>query len=237
MNQKFILIGLLLGACFAFTALQAATGEAQQCDPGPACIENCCGQCDPNPACVENCCPAGDPNAPANVTLDPNIDPRSPAPSGNATLDPNIDPQQNKIPNMKGIDLGTAKHAPNPKVKQNMKGIDLGTSEDTAARNVIPNVQGQVQVQEDDPNRETEALQGQWISCGSMRADIAGRLETVTSNLNEFPGSIRGAGCGPAPQYQECVQTHFSPGWPWGNLMNGIHDKIREIHDYIDARC
>ena len=80
MNRKFILIGLLLGACFAFTVLQAATGEAQQCDPNPACVENCCGQCDPNPACVENCCPAGDPNAPANVTLDPNIDPRSPAP-------------------------------------------------------------------------------------------------------------------------------------------------------------
>ena len=59
MNRKFILIGLLLVACFAFTVLQAATGEAQQCDPGPACVENCCGQCDPGPACVENCCPAG----------------------------------------------------------------------------------------------------------------------------------------------------------------------------------
>ena len=58
MNRKFILIGLLLVACFAFTVLQAATGEAQQCDPGPACVENCCGQCDPGPACV-----AGDPNA------------------------------------------------------------------------------------------------------------------------------------------------------------------------------
>ena len=58
MNRKFILIGLLLGACFAFTVLQAATGEAQQCDP--------------NPACVENCCPAGDPapdTAPAEDTL------------------------------------------------------------------------------------------------------------------------------------------------------------------------
>ena len=71
MNRKFILIGLLLVACFAFTVLQVATGEAQQCDPNPACVENCCGQCDPNPACVENCCPAGDPNVPANATLDP----------------------------------------------------------------------------------------------------------------------------------------------------------------------
>ncbi len=72
MNRKFILIGLLLGACFAFTVLQAATGEAQQCDPNPACVENCCGQCDPNPACVENCCPAGDPapdTAPAEDSL------------------------------------------------------------------------------------------------------------------------------------------------------------------------
>jgi len=35
MNRKFILIGLLLVACFAFTVLQAATGEAQQCYPIP----------------------------------------------------------------------------------------------------------------------------------------------------------------------------------------------------------
>ena len=37
MNRKFILIGLLLVACFAFTVLQAATGEAQQCDASLAC--------------------------------------------------------------------------------------------------------------------------------------------------------------------------------------------------------
>ena len=42
------------------------------------------GECDPNPACVENCCPAEDLNAPpANATLDPNIDPRSPNPKRN----------------------------------------------------------------------------------------------------------------------------------------------------------
>ena len=94
MNRKFILIGLLLGACFAFTVLQTTTGEAQECDSNPACVENCCEQCDSNPACVENCCPAEEPPheppmcgdvpcpPPANVTLDPNIDPRSPAPSG-----------------------------------------------------------------------------------------------------------------------------------------------------------
>ena len=67
MNRKFILIGLLLGACFAFTVLQAATGEAQQCDPGPACVENCCGQCDPGPACVMD-----DPNAIPCCGLDEN---------------------------------------------------------------------------------------------------------------------------------------------------------------------
>jgi hypothetical protein len=71
MNRKFILIGFLLGACFAFTVLQAATVEAQQCDPNPACVENCCGQCDPNPACVMDdpnaipCCSAGTDNVDA----------------------------------------------------------------------------------------------------------------------------------------------------------------------------
>ena len=87
MNRKFILIGLLLGACFAFTVLQAATGEAQQCDPGPA--------------CVENCCPAGDPVSGGDVTLDPNIDPQ-PAPSSSVTLDPNIDPQPYIKPKKQG---------------------------------------------------------------------------------------------------------------------------------------
>jgi len=46
----FLLVGL------TFTALQVAPVAAQTGMPG--------GQCDPNPACVENCCPAGDPNAP-----------------------------------------------------------------------------------------------------------------------------------------------------------------------------
>ena len=59
---NFLMVGLV------FTALQVATVEADDtmlpgmpggsCDPGPACVENCCGQCDPGPACVENCCPA-----------------------------------------------------------------------------------------------------------------------------------------------------------------------------------
>ena len=61
MNRKIILIGLLLGACFAFTVLQVATVEAQQCDASLACdptTGTCCNQCDPGPACV-----AGDPHA------------------------------------------------------------------------------------------------------------------------------------------------------------------------------
>ena len=51
MNRKFILIGLLLVACFAFTVLQVATGEAQQCDPNPACVMD-----DPN---AIPCCSSG----------------------------------------------------------------------------------------------------------------------------------------------------------------------------------
>ena len=54
----FLVVGL------TFTALQFATVAAQTGMPG--------GQCDPNPACVENCCPAGDPapdTAPAEDSL------------------------------------------------------------------------------------------------------------------------------------------------------------------------
>ena len=45
----FLVVGL------TFTALQVAAVATETGMPG--------GQCDPNPACVENCCPAGDPNA------------------------------------------------------------------------------------------------------------------------------------------------------------------------------
>ena len=51
--KKTFLFFLVVG--LTFTALQFATVAAQTGMPG--------GQCDPNPACVENCCPAGDPNA------------------------------------------------------------------------------------------------------------------------------------------------------------------------------
>ena len=60
----------------AFVGLQVATVEAQApgvgmpggpCDPGPACVENCCGQCDPGPACVMD-----DPNAIPCCGLDEN---------------------------------------------------------------------------------------------------------------------------------------------------------------------
>ena len=86
MNRKFILIGLLLGTCFAFTVLQVATVEAQQCDAGLACdptTGTCCNQCDPGPACVAGdphaipCCSSGgdvrDPRGPGDVR-----DPRGP---------------------------------------------------------------------------------------------------------------------------------------------------------------
>jgi len=85
MNRKFILIGLLLVACFAFTVLQAATGEAQQCDASLACdptTGTCCNQCDPGPACV-----AGDPHAIPCCALDENDMSRGDHPN-----DPNMPP-------------------------------------------------------------------------------------------------------------------------------------------------
>ena len=89
MNRKIILIGLLLGACFAFTVLQVATVEAQQCDAGLACdptTGTCCNQCDPGPACVAGdphaipCCSSGgdvrDPRGPGDVRDPRGGDPR-----------------------------------------------------------------------------------------------------------------------------------------------------------------
>ena len=117
-----------------------------------------------------------------------------------------------------------------------MQGVDLGTSEDAAARNVIPNLQGQVQVQQHEQNQETEALKGEWISCGAIRADIAGKLETITSNLrsDSFGGIPHEAGvnCGPG---RSCVEANFAEGWPAGDLRDAIYDKINEIHNYIQC--
>ena len=66
-----------------------------ECDPNPACVENCCNECDPNPACVENCCPAESPE-------NPNNDPGSSGSSDTATFCPNCGPdslgQRNNIP-------------------------------------------------------------------------------------------------------------------------------------------
>ena len=214
MNRKFILIGLLLVACFAFTVLQAATGEAQQCDPGPACVENCCGQCDPNPACVENCCPADDPNVlSGNVTLDPNIDLGLPAPSGNVTLDPNIDPQ--------------------PYIKPKKQG-KVQVQQHEQNRAVIPNLPGQVQVQQHEQNQETAGLQGQWISCGAIRADIAGWLEAVSISPTVDSGLIRQIYTGCGRQGKQCVQYNFSDGGA-GQLVNAMHARIGEIQNYIQC--
>ena len=69
-ESKIYIDRIILGACFTFTLLQVATGEAQQCDPNPACNPTsgtCCNQCDPNPACVMD-----DPNAIPCCGLDEN---------------------------------------------------------------------------------------------------------------------------------------------------------------------
>jgi hypothetical protein len=252
MNRKFILIGLLLVACFAFTVLQAATGEAQQCDPGPACVENCCGQCDPNPACVENCCPADDPNVlSGNVTLDPNIDLGLPAPSGNVTLDPNIDPQpyikpkkQGKVqvqqheqnrtvkPKKQG-QVQVQQHEQNRTVKPKKQG-QVQVQQHEQNRAVIPNLPGQVQVQQHEQNQETAGLQGQWISCGAIRADIAGWLEAVSISPTVDSGLIRQIYTGCGLQGKQCVQYNFSDGGA-GQLVNAMHDRIGEIQNYIQC--
>ena len=54
MNRKFILIGLLLGACFAFTVLQVATVEAQISTDHP------CYDIEPDKRDGHACWPAGE---------------------------------------------------------------------------------------------------------------------------------------------------------------------------------
>ena len=94
MNRKFILIGLLLVACFAFTVLQVATGEAQQCDPNPACVENCCPAMtmDP-PMCGDKPCPPMDHHdGDHHPMMDPRTEPPQPfSPADEAIYRPYAD--------------------------------------------------------------------------------------------------------------------------------------------------
>ena len=221
MNRKFILIGLLLGACFAFTVLQTTTGEAQECDSNPACVENCCEQCDSNPACVENCCPAEEPPheppmcgdvpcpPPANVTLDPNIDLRSPAPSGNVTLDPNIDLRPPAPTGKRGKSIN-----PQPLTGRQFNSSHKEDNAATAHRQNTGVNKPDIQGIEDRANRrpqsrtptplfippsgaqpEARVGRARHISCENIRAEIGARMETLKSHLQELPGVLRGNPC------------------------------------------
>ena len=231
MNRKFILIGLLLVACFAFTVLQAATGEAQQCDPGPACVENCCGQCDPNPACVENCCPADDPNVlSGNVTLDPNIDLRPPAPTGKRGKSINPQPLTGRQFNSshKEDNAATA-HRQNTGVnKPDIQGI-----EDRANRRPQSRTSTPLFIPPSGAQPEARVGRARHISCENIRAEIGARMETLKSHLQELPGVLRGNPCN---RTVKCMVSELENA-DIGLLINESNEKIREIQEFIDDHC
>jgi hypothetical protein len=135
-----------------------------ECDPNPACVENCCDQCDPNPACVENCCPAEDPNDPNNV-------PGSSGSSDTATFDPNTGldsqaPRNNVIRKPKG----TIPLIPTGKITRNPR--DTITSKPTGR--ISRNSQGNVPRNPSGTNESllTPSALGHRTLCDRLRAEV-----------------------------------------------------------------
>ena len=238
MNRKFILIGLLLGACFAFTVLQTTTGEAQECDSNPACVENCCEQCDSNPACVENCCPAEEPPheppmcgdvpcpPPANVTLDPNIDLRSPAPSGNVTLDPNIDLRPPAPTGKRGKSINPRPH---------IQGI-----EDRANRRPQSRTSTPLFIPPSGTQPEARVGRARNISCENIRAEISNRVHDIKDTLERFGTygnmTILGQLAGACDRNPGCLQNEIENG-DLGTIRDNAREWAREILVYIDDNC
>ena len=251
MNRKFILIGLLLGACFAFTVLQTTTGEAQECDSNPACVENCCEQCDSNPACVENCCPAEEPPheppmcgdvpcpPPANVTLDPNIDLRSPAPSGNVTLDPNIDLRPPAPTGKRGKSIN-----PQPLTGRQFNSSHKEDNAATAHRQNTgvnkPDIQGIEDRANRRPQSRTSTPARVNISCENIRAEISNRVHDIKDTLERFGTygnmTILGQLAGACDRNEGCLQYEIENG-DLGTIRDNAREWAREILVYIDDHC
>ena len=251
MNRKFILIGLLLGACFAFTVLQTTTGEAQECDSNPACVENCCEQCDSNPACVENCCPAEEPPheppmcgdvpcpPPANVTLDPNIDLRSPAPSGNVTLDPNIDLRPPAPTGKRGKSIN-----PQPLTGRQFNSSHKEDNAATAHRQNTgvnkPDIPGVPRAGHQHQREGIEDRANVNISCENIRAEISNRVHDIKDTLERFGTygnmTILGQLAGACDRNEGCLQYEIENG-DLGTIRDNAREWAREILEYIDDHC
>jgi hypothetical protein len=249
MNRKFILIRLLLGACFAFTVLQTTTGEAQECDSNPACVENCCEQCDSNPACVENCCPAEEPphepsmcgdvpcQPPANVTLDPNIDLRPPAPTGKRGKSINPQPLTGRQFNSshKEDNAATA-HRQNTGVnKPDIQGI-----EDRANRRPQSRTSTPLFIPPSGTQPEARVGRARNISCENIRAEISNRVHDIKDTLERFGTygnmTILGQLAGACDRNEGCLQYEIENG-DLGTIRDNAREWAREILVYIDDHC
>ena len=218
-----------------------------ECDPNPACVENCCNECDPNPACVENCCPTESPE-------NPNNDPGSSGSGDTATFCPSC-----------GLDSlgqrGNIPHKPTGKILRHpsatttnkpTSGITRNPRDSNGSRST-PNIQGI----EDRANRRPQSRTStplfvpprgtqsnaqdrhfnHQFKCEDIRSEISDKLYIVERELDGLPDILVNTGCDfKDGKSQGCLLLNLEGG-DTGRVIYGSIEKIREILDYIRSRC
>ena len=240
----------------------AGMNDGGECDPNPACVENCCNECDPNPACVENCCPAESPENPNNApgssgsgdtgTFCPNCVRGSLGQRGNIPGKPNgnitRDPRSNMLRKPTGKIL---RHPSTTTTNKPTSGITRNPRGSNGSRS-IPNIQGT----EDRANRRPQSrtstplfipprgtepnvrleLQTN-ISCENIRAEIGGRLEDINKHLSSIPWLIKQSAC-VLPRQRPCIESELTREYStYGLLIILMEDAIKELFDYINDHC
>ena len=218
-----------------------------ECDPNPACVENCCNECDPNPACVENCCPAESPE-------NPNNDPGSSGSSDTATFCPNCGPdslgQRGNIPHKPTGKI--LRHPSATTTNKPTSGITRNPRDSNGSRST-PNIQGI----EDRANRRPQSRTStplfvpprgtqsnaqdrhfnHQFKCEDIRSEISDKLYIVERDLDGLPDILVNTGCDfKDGKSQGCLLLNLESG-DTGRVIYGSIEKIREILGYIRSRC
>ena len=233
-----------------------------ECDPNPACVENCCDQCDPNPACVENCCPAESPenlnNDPGSsgssdtATFCPNCGPDSLGQRGNIPRKPTGNITRNPRSNILRKPTGRIlRHPSATTTNKPTSGIKRNPRVSNGSRST-PNIQGI----EDRANRRPQSrtstplfipprgtqpnvrmeLQTE-ISCENIRSEIVTGVREIEDNIRSMYNILFSTVAGACKaRVETCIEYEVNNGG-MGMLRDRSYEKTRAILKYIDDNC
>ena len=257
----------VLALSYLVTSISAQGGSGingGECDPNPACVENCCDECDPNPACVENCCPAESPENPNNdpgssgsdtATFCPNCGPDSLGQRGNIPRKPTGNITRNPRRNILRKPTGKIIRHPSGTITRKPTGKITRHPRNSNGNPSIPNIQGI----EDKANRRPQSrtstplfvpprgtepnvrleLQTN-ISCENIRSEIVSRLETLSDRINGLPHVLSYGTCAlhaVRNGQDDCANPDNLDNRDFKLYFDQSNDLVRELFEYIDANC